>query len=93
MKQQILAKYGKKLSDKLLGHIYCDLTQLPISAIRVDDVFNNDRVCFPLVQNQISINKQAMHDAAPQVSEQKSEDVLERLDGQVLNVNTNDWKN
>lgn len=48
VKQQILAKYGKKLSDKLLGHIYCDLTQLPISAIRVDDVFNNDRVCFAL---------------------------------------------
>lgn len=50
-KERILAKYGRKLTDKLLGRIYCDLTQLPISAIRVDDVFNDDRVCFPLAQN------------------------------------------
>lgn len=28
-----------------------------------------------------------------QINDQKSDEVLKRLDGQVLNVNTNDWKN
>lgn len=28
-----------------------------------------------------------------QIDDQTSENVLERLDGQILNVNANDWKN